>query len=78
MAVNDLLTHREKQLLRLIANGCTTREMAEHLKIKYRTVESHRLNVLNKLPAQNSAHAVAVGFLNGYLLVGDIDSGGEL
>ena len=45
----DLLSPREGQVLKLVAEGLTTREIAESLVISDRTVERHRANILEKL-----------------------------
>jgi DNA-binding CsgD family transcriptional regulator len=43
------LSDREKEVLQLIAEGITTREIAEKLFISVKTVESHRKNIMMKL-----------------------------
>jgi DNA-binding NarL/FixJ family response regulator len=48
-ALDDPLTPREGQVVKLIAEGNTTREIAELLVISERTVERHRENILEKL-----------------------------
>jgi len=45
----DLLTPRETEVVKLIAEGSTSREIAETLVISEHTVERHRANVLDKL-----------------------------
>jgi DNA-binding NarL/FixJ family response regulator len=45
----DPLTPREGEVVKLIAEGHTTREIAEILTITENTVERHRANVLDKL-----------------------------
>jgi two-component system response regulator NreC len=45
----DTLTVREIEVLRLIAQGYTNRQVAEKLTLSVRTVESHRANLMNKL-----------------------------
>jgi DNA-binding NarL/FixJ family response regulator len=49
----DLLTTREREVLRLIARGYTYREIARDLFISTRTVESHVSAVLRKLQLSN-------------------------
>ena len=49
------LTTRERQVLKLIAEGCRNRDIAEHLTITIKTVETHRLNLMRKLDAHNAA-----------------------
>jgi two-component system, NarL family, response regulator NreC len=45
----DLLTPREKEILQLVAEGKTNKEVANLLKLSLYTVESHRGNILEKL-----------------------------
>ena len=46
---NSILTPREEQITKLIAEGNTTKEIAEILRISAKTVDRHRANVLQKL-----------------------------
>jgi DNA-binding NarL/FixJ family response regulator len=50
---NDLLTPRELDVVKLIAEGLTSGEVAEALVISPRTVDRHRANVLEKLGMRN-------------------------
>ncbi|MCB9098785.1 MAG: response regulator transcription factor [Anaerolineales bacterium] len=52
------LTPRELDVLRLIAKGCTNRQMAEELTISVRTVEGHRANLMGKLNLQGRVELV--------------------
>jgi DNA-binding NarL/FixJ family response regulator len=45
----DLLTLRERELLQLIAEGKSNKEIANMLNLSLYTVETHRSNILNKL-----------------------------
>jgi two-component system response regulator NreC len=45
----DSLTEREVEILTLIVQGYTNREMGDSLKISVRTVETHRSNIMEKL-----------------------------
>ena len=45
----EILTPRERQILRLIADGYTNRLISERLCISVKTVETHRLNIMRKL-----------------------------
>jgi two-component system response regulator NreC len=49
------LTAREQQVLRLIAEGMSNKEVAKALAISVRTVEHHRLNIMRKLNVSNVA-----------------------
>ena len=43
------LTKREQEIMRLVAEGFTTKEIAERLFISIKTVDNHRANIMNKL-----------------------------
>jgi DNA-binding NarL/FixJ family response regulator len=51
------LTAREQEVLHLLAEGLTDREIAEALTVSPRTVETHVSSVLHKLGARNRAEA---------------------
>jgi DNA-binding NarL/FixJ family response regulator len=51
----DVLTDREREVLRLVAEGLTTKEIAFRLDISVRTVESHRANLMRKLDLRSVA-----------------------
>jgi DNA-binding NarL/FixJ family response regulator len=47
------LSKREQQILKMINNNLSTKEVAESLNISARTIEAHRLNILRKFKANN-------------------------
>jgi len=53
------LTHREREILKLIAEGHKCREIAEYLYISPKTVEIHRSNLMKKLDIRTTAELVA-------------------
>jgi len=53
----ESLSPREEEILRLLADGMTDREIGEALTISTRTVETHVGNILRKLDARNRASA---------------------
>lgn len=55
-----LLTEREKEILRLIDRGLTSKHMAETLSISIHTVSRHRQEILAKLQVKNSPEACRV------------------
>ena len=57
------LTHREEQILRLIACGLTNREISCNLSISESTVENHIHHIYEKLGISNRAQAVVHAFL---------------
>ena len=61
----DQLTDRERQLLGLLAQGLTNRDMAHRLSLSEKTVRNHVSAVLAKLPAATRAEAVALARDNG-------------
>jgi two-component system, NarL family, response regulator NreC len=54
----DLLTPREKEVLQLLAEGKTNKDVATILDISPYTVESHRTNLMQKLNLHNTAEIV--------------------
>ena len=53
----NILSEREKEILKLIDEGLLSKEIASTLNISIYTVSRHRQNILEKLRAKNSAHA---------------------
>ena len=51
--LSNSLTPREKEILQLMVNGSSTKEIAFDLKISHRTVEAHRQNMMVKLDAND-------------------------
>jgi DNA-binding NarL/FixJ family response regulator len=47
--MHGILTGREREIVQLVAEGLRTREIAQHLGISEKTVESHRCAILRKL-----------------------------
>jgi len=54
----DSLTQREREVMRLVVEGLTTKEVAEGLAISVKTAEHHRCNLMKKLGLQNSVELV--------------------
>lgn len=59
------LTSREKEVLKLIIDEHTTKEIAEKLYISSSTAETHRLNIIHKLGVRNTAGLVREGVMKG-------------
>jgi DNA-binding NarL/FixJ family response regulator len=51
----ETLTDREREVLQLVAEGLSVREIAEHLYISEKTARAHRSNLMNKLELHNIA-----------------------
>lgn len=52
--VIDILTDREIEIIKLIANEYSNKEIADNLCISVRTVDAHKRNILNKLDVKNT------------------------
>lgn len=59
------LTEREKEIMKLIVAEYTTQEIADKLYIGFRTVESHRYTLLQKLGVKNTAGLVKMAIMMG-------------
>lgn len=63
----SLLTHREHQVLSLLASGSTPREIAKSLSLSETTIRTHVQHVLHKLGVHSIAQAVASALRNGLI-----------
>ncbi|HEX5979748.1 MAG TPA: response regulator transcription factor [Thermoleophilaceae bacterium] len=62
---DDRLTPRELEVVKLIAEAFTNRQIAETLKLSEKTVESHRANVLSKLEMRDRVELVRYAIRRG-------------
>lgn len=63
----DLLTSREREILQLLAEGKSNKEVATALNISPYTVETHRSHILQKLNLHNSAELVLYAVRKGII-----------
>lgn len=63
----EVLTKREKQVLCMIAQGMTNKDIALDLKISVHTVENHRANLSEKLGSKNVAFLVQFAIEKGLI-----------
>jgi two-component system, LuxR family, secretion system response regulator SsrB len=74
----DGLSSRERDVLRRIAQGRRTREIAHELSLSHKTIEKYRSNLMRKLGLKTAtavaAYAIANGYLNGNHNNGSLDS----
>ena len=63
----DLLTSREREILTLVAEGKTNKEIASGLNLSVYTVESHRGSVMEKLNLHNTGDIVRFALRNGLI-----------
>jgi DNA-binding NarL/FixJ family response regulator len=61
------LTAREQQVMEMLARGMTNREIAEHLDISIKTVDTHRGHVLKKLGLRNNSELTRFAVKHGYV-----------
>jgi DNA-binding NarL/FixJ family response regulator len=66
-AAPSILSHRELEVLQLVAAGNTNRQIAAHLFLSEATVKTHLLNIYAKLTVPDRASAVAEAFKLGLL-----------
>ncbi len=63
----DLLTPREREILKLIAEGHTSREIADMLFISLKTVMGHRTKIIEKLGLRNRTELIKYAMRKGLL-----------
>jgi two-component system, NarL family, response regulator NreC len=56
------LTPREKEVLKLLAEGCRVKDVASNLKLSVKTIEAHKFNLMRKLDIHNKAQLVQYAF----------------
>jgi DNA-binding NarL/FixJ family response regulator len=66
-ATDEELSAREIEILRLIADGNSNKQVADQLSIGEATVKSHMTNILSKLQANDRTHAVAIALRRGII-----------
>lgn len=64
-SIYDTLTQREREILKLIAEGYKNKEVADYLCISLKTVEKHRANLIKKLDLHNAAALTAFAIEKG-------------
>jgi DNA-binding NarL/FixJ family response regulator len=63
----DTVTQREREILKLLAEGYQNKEIADLLHISIKTVEKHRANIMAKLDLHNAAALTAFAFEHGLI-----------
>ncbi len=59
------LTAHQREILRLLADGLSAKEVAKKLQISPRTVESHKYDIMESLGAQSSAELIRLAIRHG-------------
>jgi DNA-binding NarL/FixJ family response regulator len=63
------LTPREIEVIKMLASGMVTKEIANAMFISDKTVERHKSNLLKKLQVKNSAHLIKLAVEKGILII---------
>jgi RNA polymerase sigma factor (sigma-70 family) len=64
----DLLTEREREVLQLLAQGKSNKEVAQILNLSPHTIDSHRTNMMQKLNLHNTAEIVLYAVRKGIIV----------
>jgi DNA-binding NarL/FixJ family response regulator len=67
MTAMDALTARERQVVRLLAAGVSTRETAARLTISPKTIETHRVRIYNKLGCRSAVELTRIAMRSGII-----------
>ena len=67
MPIQYLLTGREQEVLRHLANGSTNRQTADALGMSVRTAESHRASIFHKLSVSSLGQLVRLALRDGHI-----------
>ena len=62
--IRDQLTPREREIIQLLAEGSTSKEVATALSIKVKTAETHRSNIMRKLEIHTTSELVRYAIHN--------------
>jgi DNA-binding NarL/FixJ family response regulator len=62
----EVLTNREREILKLLADGKSSREIGELLFISLRTVQNHRANIMKKLKVRRTTELIKYALQKGY------------
>jgi DNA-binding NarL/FixJ family response regulator len=69
----DLLTDREREVLKLLADGDSSKQIATRLRLSVKTVEVHKYNLMRKLDIHNRAGLVKYAIKKKLVLVATLD-----
>jgi DNA-binding NarL/FixJ family response regulator len=64
----DILTQREKEVLKLVGEGYQNKEIADYLFISVKTVEKHRANIMEKLDLHSASALTAYSIEKGLII----------
>jgi DNA-binding NarL/FixJ family response regulator len=64
----DMLTHREREVLKLIAEGHPNKYISDYFCLSIKTVEKHRSNLMKKLDLHNASMLTSYAIEKGLLV----------
>jgi DNA-binding NarL/FixJ family response regulator len=64
---SDLLTSREREVLQLVAEGKTSKNIASHLHVSMKTVDAHRHQIMHKLNIHSVAGLTKYAIIKGIM-----------
>lgn len=67
--VNEILTEREREIIQLVAEGHSSRTIAEMLFVSLKTVENHRSNIMKKIDVDNLAGLIKYAISKGIIQI---------
>lgn len=70
----EKLTDREREVLKLIAEGCSNKDVARALNLSVRTVETHRERIMRKLKVHNAAGLTKIAIAHGLISIDQAES----
>ena len=69
---SDVLSEREMEVLKLVTQGSSNKEIAEKLCLSIRTVQGHLGNIFNKLQVGSRTEAVVRALKEGWVTLDDV------
>ena len=67
LSAQEVLTDREREILQLIAEGYTNREIADSLHLSIKTVQNHRSNIMRKLDLHDRGELIKYAIQQGII-----------
>jgi len=65
--MTTLLSPKETEILKLVAEGAANKNIAQSFKNKEQTIKNHMITIMTKLNANNRTHAVALAMRQGWI-----------
>ncbi|MGW9397295.1 LuxR C-terminal-related transcriptional regulator [Streptomyces sp. NPDC055642] len=66
------LTRRQKEVLRMVAAGCTSGQAGHRLGVSRGTIDRHLTTIYRQLGAHDRAHAVALAIYHGHITLPEL------